>query len=271
MGIDFANNLSMPDFSQLTEAVRKHQEMMRPILESVQQIKQILQPIATYVDEHRAQIANFVESFANLSKVMIAIEKMGDAQYVCWDNMDKHFVDALVGAANTDEALLSALVADGYKSVNCTISKTEKHPLMNKYHRLFSQSVNAYNAESYDLAVNGFTSILDGLLSDASGNTTHRSDKRIKSILDKLNQHELLDREECVTFTLAATFQPTIESFFQSASFEGAEPLGLNRHWIAHGRCVRKKAQLDAIKMLNLIYGLLLISDLDSDQSQRAA
>ena len=72
------------------------------------------------------------------------------------------------------------------------------------------------------------------------------------------------DHDEYATLTLALTLEKTLDSFSAFSDFSKKEPKGLNRHWIAHGRSTRKKTKLDCVKMINLIYGLLLIEQLDS-------
>lgn len=51
--------------------------------------------------------------------------------------------------------------------------------------------------------------------------------------------------------------------FSANSEFSKKELKGLNRHWIAHGRSLKRKTKLDVVKMINLIYGMLLINELD--------
>ena len=67
------------------------------------------------------------------------------------------------------------------------------------------------------------------------------------------------------------TLEKTLDSFSAPSDFKGKEPKGLNRHWIAHGRATRKKTKLDCVKMINLIYGLLLIGELESTASSNSS
>ena len=60
-------------------------------------------------------------------------------------------------------------------------------------------------------------------------------------------------------FSLFYTFNKTVEIFTANSDFHGKEPKGLNRHWIAHGRSRRKKTKLDCVKLINLVYGIILI------------
>lgn len=149
--------------------------------------------------------------------------------------------------------------------MNKTIKKCLSDFLMQKYKRLFEQSITCYRKEYYDIAINGLTSIIDGLLSDISKNTTHSMPPRINAVINKLTTNDVLDDEENALLISALTFEKTLTSFCAFAPFEEEEPKGLNRHWIAHGRSKRKKTKLDCVKLINLIYGMLLINQINNN------
>ena len=198
---------------------------------------------------------------------VLAIEKMGDAQFVFWDYMTEEFVDEIVDSENISKTLREQMLRDRFSKVNRTIDKTLSSPAMQKHKRLYSQSAEAFRDGNSDLAVTGFTSVFDGLLTDISGNPTSRLGPRIDVIKKKLDNDEFLDNDEYAMLTLALTLEKTLDSFSAPSDFKGKEPTGLNRHWIAHGRSTRKKSKIDCVKMINLIYGLLLIVDLESTVS----
>ena len=255
---------SLPDFSQLTEVARKTREMMQPIFEAFQHVQDILRPIVEVVEAHKAQITSIISGVVDFARPMIAINVMGDAQFVFWDVMSPELVDALIETNNPNKTLREYVIRDNFAYVNNTISKCEADALMKPYLRLFSQAVTAFRHGDSDLAVNGFTSVLDGLLATVSGSTTHRLQPRIKTIEAKLEKDELLDTDEYAMLTFALTFHSAMESFSKPAPFDRKEPKGLNRHWIAHGRSCRKKTKLDCVKLINLIYGLLLINEVET-------
>ena len=139
--------------------------------------------------------------------------------------------------------------------------------MLQKHKRLYFQSVKAFRNGDSDLAVTGLTSVFDVLLTEISGNPTSSLKARVEAIKKKLKNEELLDHDEYAMITLALTLERTLDSFSANSDFKGKEPKGLNRHWIAHGRSTRKKSKIDCVKMINLIYGLLLIVDLESTVS----
>ena len=264
---DFTSPWQGYDFSGLSAALSRIQEITRPALEALQNIQSTLQPIVEALEQYKPKVEEIGQVLLHVSRRFSAIEKMGDAQFVFWDYMTDEFVDAIVGAENINKTLREQLIRDRFSAVNKTIDKTLSSAVMHKHKRLYSQSVKAFRNGGNDLAVTGFTSVFDGLLADTSGNPAASLKPRINVIKHKLDNDEFLDNDEYAMLTLALTLEKTLDSFSAPSDFKGKEPTGLNRHWIAHGRSTRKKSKIDCVKMINLIYGLLLIVDLESTVS----
>ena len=266
---DFTSSWQGYDFSGLGALLSQMQEFTRPVMEAVHSIQSALKPIVEAIEQYRPKVAEIGQALLQATRPLSAIRKMGEAQFVFWDYMTDEFVDAIVGAENINKTLREQLIRDRFSAVNKTIDKTLSSAVMQK--RLYSQSVNAFRSGDSDLAVTGFTSVFDGLLADTSGNPTSRLGPRINAIKQKLDNDELLNHDEYATITLAMTLEKTLDSFSAPSDFKGKEPKVLNRHWIAHGRSTRKKTKLDCVKMINLIYGLLLIGDIESTASSNSS
>ena len=264
---NYLPNWNMPDFSPLTEIACKMQEITRPIIQSFQSVQEIIRPITESLEKLRVQITSAFAGMVEFSRLFTAIQIMGETQFVCWDVLDKQFVKELIESSNPNKTLRAFVSKNKFAYVNNTIDNCKNNPKMQKHLRLFSQSITAFRNGDSDLAVTGLTSVLDGLLADISGNSTHKLQPRIKAIETKLDKDAVLDNEEYAMLTLAITFHETMETFSSPAPFDKKEPKGLNRHWIAHGRSRRKKTKLDCVKIINLIYGLLLINGVDEKAS----
>ena len=260
------------DFSQLqnfnplweNDTISRINEIMFPITNQVQKIQETFKPILDALEKFKVHFNEIGKALVKASRPLDAIRKMGEAQFVYWEYMTSEDRDLIVNAENINKTLREYMQRDRFCTVNNTIEKTLSSPEMHKHRRLFSQSVKAFRDGSSDIAVTGFTSVFDGLLSDVSKNISPSLKPRIKTIKEKLDNDELLDHDEYATLTLALTLEKTLDSFSAFSDFSKKEPKGLNRHWIAHGRSTRKKTKLDCVKMINLIYGLLLIEQLDS-------
>ena len=177
------------------------------------------------------------------------------------------FVDSVLEADSVDNVLREYIKRDNFLTLHKTIDKCCTHSLMKKRFRLFDQSVKAFENGYSDLAVIGFTSVFDGLLADVSKNPMSSLKPRVNVIITKLENNECLDQNEYASLAFAITYYKTVISFSENSDFSGQEPKCLNRHWIAHGRSTRKKTKLDCVKMINLIYGLLLIEKCGSTKT----
>ena len=70
-----------------------------------------------------------------------------------------------------------------------------------------------------------------------------------------------LDEFELNDYILIATFTSAVDAFGTTVKFDEAEP-ELNRHRIAHGRMTRSMEKIDCIRIINLLYGTLLMGKL---------
>lgn len=236
----------------------------------MQRVQEALRPLIEAIEENKKKMAEVGPELAKVAKrasrSLEAVEKMGDAQFVYWDYMTSKYVDDVVSSDNLNKTLWQYVIHDKFQRVNATIDNSCNMNAMKKRRRLYIQAVRAFQNGDSDLAVTGFTSVFDGLLADISKNSTSRLQPRIDVIKEKLKTDVVLDHDEYAMLTLALTFEKTLDSFCAFSDFKRKEPKGLNRHWIAHGRSTRKKTKLDCVKMINLIYGLLLIAEFDTKE-----
>ena len=258
-------NLDFPIFSAVDEMKKHIQELTKPIEEMISRIHSIVNPIFESIEKNRAKWLEITKSISEAGKVFVAIGKLGDAQFVYWDFMTVGFRNEIYNSENVNKTLRIYFEKNKYQIVKKTVAKTQRNPYMKKYKRLYDQSVDAFWHGMNDLCVTGLTAVFDGLLSDISNNPSTRLQSRIDIIISKLDNDETLENDEYAALTLAMTFENTMETFCKDYyNFTQKEPKELSRHWIAHGRSHRRKTKLDCVKMINIIYGLLLIDELDS-------
>ena len=258
-------NLDFPIFSVVDEMKKHIQELTKPIEEMISKINSIVNPIFETIEKNNAKWVEIAKKISEAGKTFVAIGKLGDAQFVYWGFMTIKFRDELCDSQNINKTLRVHLEKNKYQIVKETIAKTRYNPYMKKYSRLYNQSVEAFWQGLNDLCVTGLTAVFDGLLSDISKNPSTKLQSRINIIISKLENDEALENDEYATLSLAMTFENTMETFCKDYyNFTQKEPKELSRHWIAHGRSHRRKTRLDCVKMINIIYGLLLIDELRS-------
>jgi len=106
--------------------------------------------------------------------------------------------------------------------------------------------------------------MIDRLLSEYSGQITSTSIKnRVEVITEKVESSgdATLDEVEINDFVLISTYTKTIELFGANSNFDKDEP-ELNRHWIAHGRMNRSMEKIDNIRLINILYGTILMNQM---------
>lgn len=263
MSDELKNNGIISGLSVLQNAFIGFQEAVRPSFEALKQLLDIIDSIKESLNRNMPSLIRAGRIVLSGARVLSAISKLGEAQFVYWDYLEPELIDTLCDSDNANNALEEFIVSEKYQ-IKDIIERTLSCPILAKHCRLYSQAINAFMNDDCDLAVTGFTAVFDGLLSEITSIRSPGLKCRIKIINDKLEKDEVLEHDEYAMLALVLTLKDTLESFSANSDFSNPEPYGLNRHWIAHGRSIKKKTKLDCVKLINLIYGLLLIHDIDS-------
>ena len=239
----------------MIEVANKIQQAVQPTIDVLNSIQAIIQPIieaATPV----------IVSIASCVRPMRAVEKLRKHQYVYWLPLEEDFVENVICSDDVEDVLFLFSIRDEGKRLNGVIESCKKELLIKENNLIFSQAIDAYRHEAYDLSIVGLLAVLDGILSEFSGDNTTKMKKRMEEIVEKLDNSKSLQEEEYAVLTLGLTFYSTVESLSKSIDFSIREPEEINRHWIMHGRSIRKKTPLECIKIIHCIYGAILINNL---------
>lgn len=225
-----------------------------------------IQNTLNYISNRFAEIA---QNLSEWSRPYRAIEKLGENQYVYWDYLDDEMIDTLLQSNNINKTMREINSEKNYADVKVIAAKCSESPRMIPYHKLFHQAMNSFHTGDNDLALLGFLSIVDGLLSDVSNNITSTSIYgRANPILEKLENSEAVENSEYAELALLITFRDTMESLGAKSDFSKKEPKNLNRHWIMHGRSRRRKTKLDCVKMIRFIYGIILLDEFSRKEAE---
>lgn len=226
-----------------------------------------------YYESIRETINTITSRFAELalniqkwSRPYNAIRKLADCQYVFWDYLDDEEIDLILESDNINKTLRELNLKSNFADIKDIAQKCLEKSYIKPYGKLFLQSMSAFEDGNSELAILGFISIIDGLLSDVSNDTTPKIFQRADTILRKIEDDEDIDNDEFSVFALLITFRETMESFAHNSDFKKKEPKNLNRHWIMHGRSRRRKTKLDCIKTIRFIYGIILIDELSKKE-----
>lgn len=264
-------NLNLPDFSTfdsaLAEATQKYQEMMLPITEALQKYTEMMRPIKEAAESFNARFGDIAAKAAEATRPFLAIGKFKDAQYVYWDFIPRDFMEEVIASENLNKTLRVYESKNKYQKSEAVITECLQHPYILPQGRVFEQAISAYHNGQYDLATIGFITVIDSVLSEASKNLTHRPLERCNAIFDKIAHKNALDSDEYAIMSLGLTYQAVVDTLYKTVHFSEREPKNLNRHWIMHGRSKRKKTRLDCIKLINFLYGIVLIDELSGKEA----
>lgn len=225
--------------------------------------------IRKFVDSYAYRFAEIAQTIAKFTRPLRAIKLLAENQYVFWDFFTQEFVDEILESDNINRTLREINERTKYVETLQLIDKTTNDSRMVPFKKLYTQAVNSFHSGDRELALVGFMSVIDGILSTVSHSNTTSIFKRADAILKKLEENDELESDEYGILALTYTFRETMQSLSANSDFSKKEPRLLNRHWIMHGRSRRKKTKLDCVKMIRFIYSILLIDDLARKEAER--
>jgi len=216
-------------------------EAIRPLFEALRSMAETMKPVYEFNQSLRA------------------IGLLAQNQFVYWEYIDLDFCNKLLNAKNINKCIMEKCSENNFRFVKATIRKCRNNELMKPYRTLFSQAIMAYEEKHYAISTLGLLAIADGMLTDISGDPTHKAAPRVEKITGKVIKNEDLVPDEYAILCLGFTFKKTMDTFTCFKSFNDIEPDFINRHWLMHGRSRKKVTQLDCIKLLNYLYGIMLL------------
>lgn len=209
------------------------------------------------------RLKHILSSVAIYSKPMLAISELSDAQYVYWDYLDEDLIDELLSTQNTNKFLRLRLEKEKYKSVFETLKKCKNSKIVTNK-RLIDQVAFSFENGKNDIAVLGLIALIDDALSFATGDFSTSICNRANPLIDKIENDESIESDEFSILVLLITFRETVESFGKFSDFYSPEEKKLNRHRIAHGHSYKRKTKLDCVKLINFLYGIILLDELSN-------
>ena len=255
-------------FEQYHEISKRiSQTLAPPMLEIQKQMLVITDPLGDFqkrMSEISSKIYDAIKKLSNPAVILMLAEN----QFVHWNYFSRELVDVLSDSKDANQVMMNFYKQDNFSCVNNTIEliRIELSPMQKQQ---FEQSILAYNQNWYDVSILGLLTISDRLLSDFSQSPNSTSFyKRAEILLEIFDDNGEIEDDNIYTFILTYTFIETIKSLSTNTyKFGIEEPKCINRDWYLHGRYQsRTTTQLDCIKIINLIYGMILIDKLGEDE-----
>lgn len=210
-------------------------------------------------------ISKLKDEFYKILLPFSAIAKLASEQFIIYDLPDIDYAERILAEDDIGKLVLTEKnLLEYFEHI---IEAIESSSCISPYSKLFSQGILACKSGYYDLAILGFLTIVDGLLSDISNNPTVSIKKRVDDILfEEISLVEMIklpeeeQEKKIKNYMMKFSVAKAAEVLQASVPFNGEEPNGINRHWLMHGRSRKVITELDCIKLINFIYGLLHIT-----------
>ncbi len=187
--------------AQLEENSSQINEIMSPILEAMQKLSETLQSLIEVSEAFQERISVVSRNIVIPDSIKF-IGKLREAQYVLLDQYSDDFFYDILNCNDTNAILLFYESKNNFENSRFIIEKCKEHSYIRPYELLFSQSVDAYYEGKYNLAAVGFIAIIDAVLTEATGDTTHKVKDRYKEIIDKLLRDETVLEGDHALFRL---------------------------------------------------------------------
>lgn len=262
--IEIQNERIESSLQPVVEAMENMKRTMQPVIEAAQNYRDLMLPITEQLDALQNRIRLVLSKFEIPDNVK-AFSIILDSQYVLWEPFPENYAENIIMCSHVDMVLHELEGKNNYQSSDWIIEYCGNHKLIDPIKLLFTETMNSYREENYNLSAIGMTAIIDNVLSITTGNYSHRSIDRCNAILDKLEKDNSFEEEDYKNIVLFLSFNRMKLSFYKTIDFSAIEPLKLNRNWLMHGRVERRLTRLDCIKLIRFLYSILLISDLDDE------
>lgn len=239
----------------VSKIVKEQIQFQNQIKEIASSLNEAMKPIMSKYEE-------MAKSISNAMKPIKAIGILADNQYIQWNKLSDNFVEMIINSEDVNSALENYYITTDYEEVYDIAEKCKEKLLATKK-KVFLQSIDAYKNGSYELAAVGLSSVVDGIMSEVSGDISSSINRKIKPITEKLeNKTDNLSDDEIAIFALLYTYSKSIELFSKNTPFSQDEPNTISRHFIVHGRSTKDRTNLDCIKIIRFVYATILIDDL---------
>lgn len=262
--------LESPAFEQMRELSAKIQQTTLTALTALnEKLSEVMEPYEQFIQEFSANVLPTLYEISKGSSKLSTIYLLGEAEYVTWKIIPDSFYEQTRTIRDSHVLLESVndwLADEKYSSVDVTLNKLGEQEILKDY-PLFHQSMNAYKNGDNDIAVTGFTALTDRLLSEYTGQIkVVNIQKRVQALDDRIGKEGNIDLDELDLdqYTLVTTYTQALDVFGKRVEFTEDEP-DLNRHWIMHGRMERSMKQIDCVRVINILYGTILMKKLGDD------
>lgn len=238
----------------------------------VSKFAEVLNASLNWYERNADNIKQYIFAFADFGVWCSAVEKMANNQIIFTDDLSIEFANEIYDSLDIDAVIEKYYSENDDQRLNCVIERCKNSKKIEDYTLLFFQTIEAYKLGHYHLACVGLFSVIDGILADVTNmiNATNFK-RRIEAVNEKFDAKIELNDIDRRTLCIYDSVNIIKDSIFGGSDFSKAEPSGINRHWVMHGRTRRIYTRCDFLKVLLLLDAIIFLSsnDIETDKELR--
>lgn len=227
-------------------------------------VSEIFTTVREWYNRNEDNIHKYLLAFADFSVWISATEKLAEKQIVFTDDLNLDFAKEIYNSVNIDELIKKYYFDNNEQNMTLLVERCGVLREITNYKELYLQTIESYNKKHYHLACIGIFSILDGVLADISEITTTNFKLRIEAIENKIKTEVELNEVDRKTLCIYTAIEKIEDTLFAFSDFSQDEPIGLNRHWLVHGRTRKEYTNYDFLKILLWVDGISYIHQIST-------
>lgn len=259
------SKIEWPDFSGLYETQQTACDIFETIGTIAKQTQEnmikVLEPLYKIFEQTGEVVSKLIQLHENVSIVSQEISEKGWFIPVDFELSLRDIVQLKNLTAEELEIYFLQYYTENnqelmYKLLQDIQDKLDREIISPRFKGIMKECIDSYLDGRYLVAIVALCPIVEGILFDIFYNVkTKNADK---SLMFKSMEKRIKEQGSSLEFSYLSAYN-FIKIIFKFADFSAPEPvIGLNRHWILHGKSSYELKQIDAIKLFSLINTILI-------------
>lgn len=259
------SKIEWPDFSGLYETQQTACDIFEAISTIVKQAQEnmikVLEPLYKIFEQTGEVVSKLIQLHEDVSIVSQEISEKGWFIPVDFELSLRDIVQLKNLTAEELEIYFLQYYTENnqelmYKLLQDIQDKLDREIISPRFKGIMKECIDSYLDGRYLVAIVALCPIVEGILFDIFYNVkTKNADK---SLMFKSMEKRIKEQGSSLEFSYLSAYN-FIKIIFKFADFSAPEPvIGLNRHWILHGKSSYELKQIDAIKLFSLINTILI-------------
>lgn len=244
------------------------EQNIQGLIKGIEIFSDTIKSISALYQNNSEKLLKYIRAFADFGVWSVAIDKLLKNQIVFTDNLSQELANGIYNGMDVEKVVWPYYLDNNEYNTKRLIERCQQYEQVQKYSELYDEIISSYYMGHYLLACIGLFSLIDGVLSDVSKESTTNFKKRLDLVKEKFDNDIELNEIDRKTICIYQAFNSFESSIFSNSDFSKEEPHNINRHWDLHGRTRRPHSKTDFIKVLLWLDAIIFLSDKDIPSSE---